>query len=56
MTARKVVSKWCNRRTTEEALSVFKEWVNLHGKPMKVMHVSHKTVLPTTIYLCLKSK
>ena len=36
--SRKVVSKWCNRRTTEEALSVLKEWVELHGKPMKVMH------------------
>ena len=36
--SRKVVSKWCNRRTTEEALSVLKEWVKLHGKPMKVMH------------------
>jgi hypothetical protein len=35
--SRKVVSKWCNRRTTE-ALSVLKEWVKLHGKPMKVMH------------------
>ncbi|MFY9796622.1 MAG: hypothetical protein WAK17_23205 [Candidatus Nitrosopolaris sp.] len=36
--SRKVVSKWCNGRTTEEALSVLKEWVELHGKPMKVMH------------------
>jgi transposase InsO family protein len=36
--SRKVVSKWCNRRTSEEALSVLKEWVELHGKPMKVMH------------------
>ncbi|HET8689106.1 MAG TPA: DDE-type integrase/transposase/recombinase, partial [Methanosarcina sp.] len=36
--SRKVVSKWCNRRTTEEALLVLKEWVKLHGKPMKVMH------------------
>ena len=36
--SRKVVSKWCNRRTTEEALSVLKEWVKLHGKPIKVMH------------------
>ena len=36
--SRKVVSKWCNRRTSEEALSVLKEWVKLHGKPMKVMH------------------
>jgi transposase InsO family protein len=36
--SRKVVSKWCNRRTTEEALSALKEWVKLHGKPTKVMH------------------
>ncbi len=36
--SRKVVSKWCNRRTSEEALSVLKEWIELHGKPMKVMH------------------
>ena len=36
--SRKVVSKWCDRRTSEKALSVFKEWVELHGKPMKVMH------------------
>ena len=37
MTAQ-VVSKWCNRRTTEEALLVLKEWVKLQGKPIKVMH------------------
>jgi transposase InsO family protein len=36
--SRKVVSKWCNRRTSEAALSVLKEWVELHGKPNKVMH------------------
>jgi hypothetical protein len=36
--SRKVVSKWCNRRTSEESLSVLKQWVELHGKPMKVMH------------------
>jgi len=36
--SRKVVSKWCNRRTSEKALLVFKEWVELYGKPMKVMH------------------
>ena len=36
--SRKVVSKWCNRRTSEAALSVPKEWVKLHGKPNKVMH------------------
>ncbi len=33
-----VVSKWCNKRTSEEVLSVIKEWIELHGKPMKVMH------------------
>ena len=32
------MSKWCNRRSSEEALSVLKEWVELHNKPMKVMH------------------
>ena len=36
--SRKVVSKWCNRRSSEEAWSVLKEWVKLHNKPMKVMH------------------
>src|SRR3954468_8161313 len=36
--SRKVVSKWCNRRTSEKALSVLKEWIKLYGKPMKVMH------------------
>ena len=36
--SRKVVSKWCNRRTSEAAMSVLKEWVKLHGKPNKVMH------------------
>ena len=36
--SRKVVSKWCDRRTSEKALSVLKEWIELHGKPMKVMH------------------
>src|SRR6478752_2294361 len=36
--SRKVVSKWCNRRNSEKALSVLKEWIELHGKPMKVMH------------------
>ncbi len=36
--SRKVVSKWCNRRTGEEALSALKEWIELHGKPMKVLH------------------
>ena len=36
--SRKVVSKWCNRRNSEKALLILKEWVELHGKPMKVMH------------------
>src|SRR3982750_2621889 len=36
--SRKVVSKWCNRRNSEKALLVLKEWVELYGKPMKVMH------------------
>ena len=36
--SRKVVNKWCNRRTSEKALSVLKEWIELYGKPMKVMH------------------
>ena len=35
---RKVVSKWCERRSSQEAVSVIKEWIGLHGKPMKVMH------------------
>jgi hypothetical protein len=34
----KVVSKWCSRRTSEKALSVLKEWIEVQGKPMKVMH------------------
>ena len=37
--SRKVVSKWCNRRNSEKALLVLKEWVELYGKPMKVMHM-----------------
>ena len=36
--SRKVVSKWCNRKSSEEALSVLKEWFKIHNKPMKVMH------------------
>ncbi len=36
--SRKVVSKWYNRRTGEKALSVLKEWIELYGKPMKVIH------------------
>ena len=47
--SRKVVSKWCNRRTTEEALSVLKEWVKLHGKPMKVMHDGGKEFTSTDV-------
>ena len=45
--SRKVVSKWCNRRTSEEALSVLKEWVKLHGKPKKVMHDGGKEFTST---------
>ena len=45
--SRKVVSKWCNRRTSEAALSVLKEWVKLHGKPMKVMHDGGKEFAST---------
>lgn len=36
--SRKVVSKWCNRRNSERALSVLKEWIELYDTPMKVMH------------------
>src|SRR6185437_11540201 len=36
--SRKVVSKWCSRRNSEKALSVLKEWIELHGKPVKVLH------------------
>ena len=28
------------QQSSEKALSVFKEWIKLNGKPMKVMHVS----------------
>ena len=35
---KEVVSKWCERRSSQEAVSVLKEWIGLHGKPMKVMH------------------
>ena len=45
--SRKVVSKWCNRRTAEEALLVLKEWVKLHCKPMKVMHDGGKEFTST---------
>jgi hypothetical protein len=33
-----VVSKWCSRRTSEKAVLILKEWIELYGKPMKVMH------------------
>ncbi len=36
--SRKVVSKWCNRRNSERALSVLKEWIELYDTLMKVMH------------------
>jgi len=37
--SRKVeVSKWCNRRNSEKALSVLNEWIELYDTPMKVMH------------------
>jgi transposase InsO family protein len=36
--SKKVVSKWGNRRNSEKALSVLNEWIELYGKPMKVMH------------------
>jgi transposase InsO family protein len=36
--SRKVVSKWCTRRSSEEALSVLKEWIETNGKPTRVMH------------------
>ena len=45
--SRKVVSKWCNRRTSEAAMSVLKEWVKLHGKPNKVMHDGGKEFTST---------
>ena len=51
--SRKVVSKWSNRRTTEEALSVLKEWIKLHGKPMKVMHDGGKEFTSTKFRNCL---
>jgi transposase InsO family protein len=49
------VSKWCNRRTSEETLSVLKEWIKLHGKPMKVLHDSGGEYTSTTFknYLVL---
>jgi len=36
--SRKVVSKWCNRRTSREALSVLIQWIEINGKPTKVLH------------------
>ena len=44
--SRKVVSKWCNRRTSEEALSVLQGWIKLHDKPMKVTHGGGKEFTP----------
>ncbi len=32
-----IVSKWCSRRTSEKALLVLNKWIELHGKPMKVI-------------------
>lgn len=36
--SRKVVSKWCERRSTKESLMVLKEWMRLYGSPKRVMH------------------
>ena len=36
--SRKVVSKWCNRRTSKESLSVLMQWMELNGMPTRVMH------------------
>jgi transposase InsO family protein len=36
--SRKVVSKWCNRRTSREALSVLIQWIEINGKPTRVQH------------------
>lgn len=36
--SRKVVSKWCNRRTSREALSVLIQWIEINGKPTRVLH------------------
>ena len=36
--SRKVVSKWCERRSTKEALMVLKEWMGFYGSPKRVMH------------------
>src|SRR6185369_17438435 len=33
--SRKVVSKWCNRRTSREALSVLIQWIEINGKPTR---------------------
>lgn len=36
--SRKVVSKWCERRSAKESLMVLKEWIRLYGNPKRVMH------------------
>ncbi len=36
--SRKVVSKWGNRRTSREALSVLIQWIEINGKPTRVLH------------------
>jgi transposase InsO family protein len=36
--SRKVVSKWCERRSTKESLMVLKEWIRLYGSPKRLMH------------------
>ncbi|MDN5847772.1 MAG: IS481 family transposase [Candidatus Nitrosocosmicus sp.] len=36
--SRKVVSKWCSRRTSKEALSVLMQWIEINGKPTRVLH------------------
>ena len=48
---RKVVSKWCNRRDSEEALSVLQGWIELYGKPMKMMAVKNLHLINSKIIL-----
>ena len=38
------------RRTSEKALLVLKEWVELHNKPMKVMHDDGGKEFTSTIF------
>ncbi|MDN5846059.1 MAG: hypothetical protein L0H53_07275 [Candidatus Nitrosocosmicus sp.] len=33
-------SEWCNTRTSKKALSVLMEWIELNGKPTRVIHDS----------------